>query len=83
MAVRNKVVSMASAVVSFMIAAFYGLVEWFGDAYEKTEPFRNALSHIHPAVWFGFAGVIALVIWRMNTNIEQRVVQDYRKGKKL
>lgn len=83
MAVRNKVASMASAIVSFMIAAFYGLVEWFGDAYERTEPFRNALAHIHPAVWFGLAGLVALVIWRMNAKVEQRVVEDYRKGKKL
>jgi len=83
MAVRNKVASMASAIVSFAIAAFYGLVEEFEEAQRVTEPFRAALSHIHPAVWFGLAGVIALVIWRMNANVEQRVVEDYRKGKKL
>lgn len=83
MAVRSKVASMASAIVSFAIAAFYGLVDGFQDAYEKTEPFRTALSHIHPGVWFGLAGGIALVIWRMNANVERRVVADYRKGKKL
>ena len=83
MTIRNKVASMASAIVSFAIAAFYGVVEWFEDAYAYTEPFRNALSQIHPAVWFGVAGVVALVIWRMNANVEQRVVEDYRKGKKL
>jgi predicted chitinase len=83
MAVRNKIASMASAIISFAVAAFYGVIEFFGDAYEKTEPFRNALAHIHPAVWFGIAGAIALVIWRMNAGVEKRVVEDYRKGKKL
>jgi hypothetical protein len=83
MAARNKVASMFGAVVSFLAAAFYGIVDFFGEAYEKTEPFRNALSHIHPAVWFGLAAAIALVIWRMNDGVEKRVVEDYRKGKKL
>ena len=83
MTIRNKVASMASAIVSFLIAAFYGFVEWFEEAQRHTEPFRAALSHIHPAVWFAIAGVVALVIWRMNANVEQRVVEDYRKGKKL
>jgi hypothetical protein len=73
---------MAGAVVSFLIAAFYGVVEFFGAAYEHTEPFRNALAHIHPAVWFAIAGAIALVIWRMSAKVEERVVDDYRKGKK-
>ena len=83
MTIRNKVASMATTIVSFAIAAFYGVVEWFQDAYDYTEPFRTALSHIHPAVWFAIAGGIALVIWRMNANVEQRVVEAYRKGKKL
>ena len=29
------------------------------------------------------SGHAAGVIWRMNANVEQRVVEDYRKGKKL
>lgn len=83
MTIRKKVASVASAVVSFLIAAFYGLVEGFEEAHRHTEPFRTELSHIHPAVWFALAGAIALVIWRMNANVEQRVVDDYRKGRKL
>lgn len=83
MTIRSKVVSMASAIGSFFVAAFYGVVEWFQDAYEYTEPFRNALYHIPPWFWFGMAGVIALIIWRLNSNIETRVVEDYRRGKKL
>ena len=83
MAIRNKVASMASAIISFAIAAFYGIAESFQDANEHTEPFRTAFAHIHPAGWFGIAGAIALVIWRMNARVEQRIVEDYRKGKKL
>jgi len=83
MALRNKVASMFGAVISVICAAFYGIVDFFAEAYEKTEPFRNALYHIPPYVWFGLAAVIALVIWKMNDGVAKRVVDDYRKGKKL
>jgi predicted chitinase len=80
---RARFVAAIGAAWSFVLAAFWGAVDFFGDAWEKIEPVRYAVASVPIWAWFGLAGAIALGLWWQSNGLVGRVVADYRQGKKL
>lgn len=82
-AIKNKVWSGFAAIGSFVVTVFWGIVSTFQEAWEYTETWRNTLYKVSPVWWFALATGIALFIFLRARKVERRMVDDYRKGKKL
>lgn len=80
---KGKFWSALSGFGSAIVAAFWGAMDYFGDALEKIEPIKGMLASVPVWLWFVMASGVAFALWKANAGVESRVVEDYRKGKKL
>jgi predicted chitinase len=64
-------------------AVISGVSSFLGDAAGQIAPVRDFIPDIPAWVWFATVAIIAFGLWRASGGIVDRVVADYRQGKKL
>lgn len=82
-AADSKRVSLWAMVASAGSAAVSGVTSFFGDAVDQIAPIRGLIPDIPSWVWLAAVALVAYGLWRSSGGIVDRVVGDYRTGKKL
>ena len=71
------------SVVAFIASLFWGIIEYFGEAKEKAQPFLDVLGSVPVPLYIAaFAGTAGF-IWYKTNKARDGVVEDFQDGKLL
>jgi hypothetical protein len=77
----SKLMALFKAVGGFIIAGFYGVLDFFGDAADTLRPAKEFLDTVPGWAWALIAGVVAYVLYRKTARIEQDRLAAHREGR--
>jgi hypothetical protein len=79
----NRLWAGLASVGTFIAAAFNGVTEFFGDAWEKVQEFSAPFARVPGWVWFVGAGGFSLWLWIKSQGGVSKIREQFKTGERL